>query len=47
MVTLERTLGPSVDLTRSPSAIAPMKLDNRAFSPRSSVAYHISPDSND
>jgi hypothetical protein len=30
--------GPSVDLTKSPNAIAPTKDDKRAFSPLSSVA---------
>ncbi len=33
------TLGPSVDLTRSPSAMAPTNDERRAFSPRSSVAW--------
>ena len=33
------TFGPSVDLTKSPRAIAPTNEDSRAFSPRSSDAY--------
>ena len=34
-----RTLGPSVDFTKSPRAMAPTNDDRRAFSPLSSVAY--------